>query len=264
MSLVVETLPTLAEAARRLSSDRGARFLAGGTLVMRALNEGDTSFGTILRTTDPALSRIEPSGDRVRLGAGVTMGAILASRELDFLHPVARAIGGPAVRNMATVGGNLFAEPPYGDFATALLALDAIVQVEGASEQPLERFLADRRGLVGAVTLRRPQRDAFRFLKVSRVKPKGIAVMTIAAHLPGAPGRIQGARVTYGNMGPRPQRAGAVEQALEGRALDASAILAAVTSALTGVSPQTDPIASEWYRRETAPVHLRRLLEGRA
>ncbi len=56
------------------------------------------------------------------LGAGVTMSQILASRELEFLHPVARVIGGPAVRNMATVGGNLFAPAPYGDLTAALLA----------------------------------------------------------------------------------------------------------------------------------------------
>lgn len=264
MTLTVETLPTLAEAARRLSADRGARFLAGGTLVMRAVNEGDTSFGTILRTTDPALARVDAQGDRVRLGAGVTMAEVLAARDLGFLHPVARAVGGPAVRNMATVGGNLFAAPPYGDFATALLALDAGVEVEGGTSQSLERFLPDRRGLVVAVTFRRPASGAFRFLKVSRVRPKGVAVMTMAAHLPGAPGRIRGARVAYGNMGPRPMRVGAVEQALEGRSLDASCIGAATAAALTGVNPPTDALASEWYRREVAPVHLGRLLEGRA
>ena len=38
--------------------------------------------------------------------------------------------GGPAIRNMATVGGNLFAPYPFGDFAAALLALEAIVTVQ--------------------------------------------------------------------------------------------------------------------------------------
>ena len=52
------------------------------------------------------------------------MAAILAERELSYLHPVARIIGGPAVREAATVGGNLFAPSPYGDFAAALLALE--------------------------------------------------------------------------------------------------------------------------------------------
>ena len=55
------------------------------------------------------------------------MAKILAHPGLAFLHPVAREIGGPAVRAMATVGGNLFAPAPYGDFAVALLALGAEV-----------------------------------------------------------------------------------------------------------------------------------------
>ena len=57
------------------------------------------------------------------------MAAVLAHRDLAFLHPVARSIGGPAVRTMATVGGNLFAACPYGDFTVALLALDGTVSI---------------------------------------------------------------------------------------------------------------------------------------
>ena len=75
------------------------------------------------------------------------MAQIIANRELAFLHPVARAVGGPAIRNMATVGGNLFAPSPYGDFTAALLALDATVAMQGGysgRETPLEEFLASR------------------------------------------------------------------------------------------------------------------------
>ena len=34
------------------------------------------------------------------------------------------------IRQMATIGGNLFAQTPYGDFTVALLALDAQVMVQ--------------------------------------------------------------------------------------------------------------------------------------
>jgi hypothetical protein len=65
VTITVKTFARLAEAAGALAHERGARFLAGGTL---------------------------------ELGAGVTMAAILAERDLGFLHPVARTVGGPAVR----------------------------------------------------------------------------------------------------------------------------------------------------------------------
>jgi CO/xanthine dehydrogenase FAD-binding subunit len=269
MPIMVKAFSTLAEAAAALASDRAARFLAGGTLVMRAINEGDTSFSTIVRATDRSVADIQPAGARITIGAGASMAQVVANRELAFLHPVARAVGGPAIRNMATVGGNLFAPSPYGDFTAALLALDATVAIQGnysGREIPLEEFLAGRErsnGLVASVTFNRPANaEAFRFRKVARVKPKGISVLSIAVHLPMNGGRIAGARVAYGAMAPTPIRAKAVERALEGRSLDEAAISAAIAVAADGTSPATDALASAWYRREMAAVHLKRLLGG--
>jgi xanthine dehydrogenase small subunit len=272
MPVDVKTCATMAEAAGIIAGDRSARLLGGGTIVMRDVNEGRITEGTIIRITDPAFRQISASGARVELGAGVTMAHIIASRDLAFLHAPARAIGGPAVRSMATVGGNLFAETPYGDFTVALLALDAEISVQsgygGGRPMALEEFLAARTrgglGLVTSVSFARPQSgEAFRFRKVSRVKPKGISVMSIAAHLPGG-GRISGARVAYGAMAATPIRAKGVERALEGKSLDSSAIAAAKQAAAEGISPATDAIASEWYRREVLPVHLGRLLMNEA
>jgi xanthine dehydrogenase small subunit len=271
MTVQVKTFGSMSEAAAALASDRAARFFSGGTLLMRALNEGDTAIGTIVRATDPSYRLVRTEGARISIGAGVRMVDILASRELAFLHPVARVVGGPAVRAMATVGGNLFAPSPYGDFTVALLALDATVMVQGAyggaQQTPLEQFLASRDrvggGLVTAVTVPRPAgSDAFRFRKVARVKPKGVSVLSIAAHLPVTGGRIAGARVAYGAMAPTPIRARAVERGLEGGSLDAAGIAPALAAAAEGTSPATDALASAWYRREVVAIHLRRLLLG--
>ena len=144
MPVTVKTFATSGETAAALSSDRSARYLGGGTLVMRALNEGDVSISTIVRASDQALMRIDASGSRVTIGAGVTFARVLSQSDLAFLHAPARSIGGPAVRNMGTVGGNLFAQNPYGDFTVALLALDATIAVQGGlgtREVPIEEFL---------------------------------------------------------------------------------------------------------------------------
>ena len=270
MSVNVKTFARLADAAGALSSERNARFLGGGTLVMRAVNEADPTIETIVRSTDPSLLHIAVSSGRVELGAGVTMAAILGERELAFLHPVARAVGGPAVREAATVGGNLFAHSPYGDFAAALLALDATVMLAagfGQRELPLEELLGRReRGsmIVSSVAFKRPPNDSFRFNKVTRVHPKGIAVLSISAQLPVASGRVTGARIAYGAMGPTPVRAKTAERALEGRTLDVAGIAPALAVAGDGTSPTDDAIASAWWRREILPVYLRRLLLGTA
>ena len=271
MPLDVRVAASMAEAAGILTSDRQTRLLSGGTLVMRDVNEGRLLDGTLLRISDPAFRQMNTSGARIELGAGVTMAMVLNNRDLAFLHAAARSIGGPAIRQMATIGGNLFAQTPYGDFAVALLALDAQVMVlsgyGSARAMALDEFLTSRErgisGLVAGVQFAKPQNAAdFRFRKVSRVKPKGIAVMSIAAHLPNAGGRISQARVAYGAMAPTAVRARGVERALEGKTLDATSIQAAKAAALEGTQPATDAIASEWYRREVLPVHLGRLLTG--
>ena len=264
MAVTVETHATLAEAARALGS--GATYLGGGTGVMRLVNAG-TLQGRIVRATDPALREVALSGPTIRLGAGVTMAQIAAERALDFLHPVARSVGGPAIRGMATIGGNLFAPHPYGDFATALIALGARALMAEGSARPVEDLVRDRRagGLVAAVEFARPREPrAFGWRKVSRVKPKGVSVLSIAALLPREGGRLRGVRLAYGAMGAHPLRASAVERVLEGQPLDAATIERAAGLAAEGLEPPTDALASSWYRREVAGVHLRRLLEGMA
>jgi len=262
MALALQTFSTVRDANAALKA-AGTRYLGGGTLVVRAANEGDISVSSLVRSTDPALSAIEITDGTVRIGASVTMAAIARHPDLAALTKAARAVGGPAIRNMATIGGNLFAPAPYGDFAVALLALDATVVTEGG-EMPIETFFTDRdtsRAIVTAVNVTLPKAESFRFLKVSRVKPKGVSVLSIAALLQrAADGTVTSARIALGCMADRPMRALATEKALLGCKLTPQEIAPALAAAGEGIAPITDPIASAWYRAEVLPVHLGRLL----
>lgn len=225
MALALQTFPTVKDANSALKA-AGTRYLGGGTLVIRAANEGDVSVSSLVRSTDPALSAIAVAGGKVRIGASVTMAAIARLPDLGALAKAARAVGGPAIRNMATVGGNLFAPAPYGDFAVALLALDATISTDDG-ELPIETFLAKRDGsrvIVTSVSFTLPKADGFRFLKVSRVKPKGVSMLSIAAVLErAADGTVSSARIALGCMADRPIRARAAEKAIEERRLTGTA-----------------------------------------
>ncbi len=259
--ITVQSCNTAAEAAGQLN-DR-SRVIGGGTLLMRQVNYGDQSFDRILRISDPQLSRIEVQGNRIQLGAAVTLSALMARADLDFLHPVVSRIGGPAVRAMGTVGGNLFAAHPYGDLATALLALEATVTWADGRSEPLDALLAERdrrKGVVSLISFARPAAGEFRFLKVSRTKPKGVSTLCIAVWLRSEAGRLGDVRVAYGAMGPAPKRALAVEVALRGAQLDRAGIAPALAAACDGFNPPEDALASSWYRKEVLPVHLSRLL----
>jgi CO/xanthine dehydrogenase FAD-binding subunit len=262
MPLALQTFSTVADANAALKA-AGSRYLGGGTLVVRTANEGDLSFSTFVRATDPSLTGIEVSGGRAKIGASVTMAQIARHLDLAAIAKAARAVGGPAVRNMATVGGNLFAPTPYGDFTVALLALDATVHMDDTA-MPIEQFLVQRdgpRAIVTSVSFVLPEEKKFRFLKVSRVKPKGTSVLSLAAVVTeGRDGAITSARIALGCMADRPIRAKAAEQALLGKKRTKDGIAPALALANEGTSPATDAIASAWYRAEVLPVHLGRLL----
>ncbi|MCV0395549.1 MAG: FAD binding domain-containing protein [Rhizobiaceae bacterium] len=264
MPLSLRTVDTIPEARAVLATGQ-ARYLGGGTLAVRAANEGDLSFDTLVRVADPSLGTVNVTGGRARLGASVTMSAILRHPELGDIAPAARAIGGPAVRTVATVGGNLFAPTPYGDFVVALLALGAVVETDGGT-MALDEFLLLRGrfdGIVAAVEFALPATGTFRFAKVSRVKPKGLSVLSIAAVIEtDADGTVTAARIALGCMADRPVRAEKAEAALMGAKLTPDGVAAAVVAVSHGIRPATDPIASKWYRREVLPVHFRRLLLG--
>jgi len=267
LSLDVVRPGSVREATSILAADAAACLVAGGTLVVRAVNSGDVSIRKLVLADDLGLDRLAITNGRVELGAAATMADIVAHEKLAFLRPVAESIGGPAVRAMATIGGNLVAPYPYGDFAVALLALDALVSVAGGEREEtiaLEDFLVTREARAGrivtSVAFALPPEDAFRFAKAVRKHPHGASVLSIAAVLPVAGGALKDARVAYGAMAPTAMRARAVERALEGKALDDDSICLATAVAGEGCAPLSDPHASAWYRLNVLPAHLKRLL----
>jgi xanthine dehydrogenase small subunit len=206
-------------------------------------------------------------GKKVTLGALVTMASIARDRRLKFLHPVSNSIGGPAVRAMATVGGNLFAPAPYGDMAVALLALDAEISLhDGKSTRkiPLETFLQQRkrlgRSFVTSISFALPDTKDFHYTKVVRRKPVSASVVTIAALIPHKAGKIKDAHIALGAMAAHAVRARKAETALAGKALDKTAIDAAAKLVAEDTSPADDAYATAWYRRQIASVHFKRLL----
>jgi xanthine dehydrogenase small subunit len=270
MTLALHAASSPREACGRIAR-RDARLIAGGTLVMNQVNNDETATTTLVDLTPLSLRTIKVANSQVTLGAMTTMADIAAHPKLKFLKPVVAAIGGPAVRNMATVGGNLHADAPYGDLSVALLALDAKVTLEMAKQRKtisLEDFFAGRARLapyvLTAVSFALPAANSFFFAKVIRRKPVSASVVTVAARLPRKGKKLADPRIAFGAMAPHPIRARAAEAAINGKVLDDAVIAEAASICTKDGAPASDPYASAWYRREIAPVHLARLLQQAA
>jgi carbon-monoxide dehydrogenase medium subunit len=172
----------------------------------------------------------------------------------------------PAVRNVATVGGNLCAGPfPEADLVPALLALDAEVEVAGPggrSRRPVQAVLDERpaRGeLVVAVHVPAP---AGRHSGFERLTVRGggeYALASIALSVDLAPdGTVAAARVAVGAVEHRARRCPAAEAALTGRRLDDEAVDAAGHAAAGELESRDGVDAPGWYRLAVLPALARR------
>ena len=242
MSLAVHTPDSVAGVLTAL--EQGGVVLAGGTHVMPRVNMGATGVTALVSLRRAGLAGVEMLDETtVRVGAATTLTQLANAPELAFLRPALDAIASPTIRNLATVGGNLFVPQPYGDLAVCLLALDA--KAELADGRTVAVAAAE--GLVTAVTFAIPQE--WRFLKAMRRRLNSAAIVTVAAVL-------ETPRIALGGVAPKPVRAVHAEAAY------AQGVEAAAQAALDDIDPFDDAYASAWYRRRVVPVHVRRALLG--
>jgi CO/xanthine dehydrogenase FAD-binding subunit len=263
------SVPTdVGEALAHLARDPTATLLAGGTLLMPAVNTETTGITSLVSTRRLGLDDISIEGDRATIGAAVTLADVGTAGQLAFLTPVTDSIASPPIRNLATVGGNLFARQPYGDFAVALLALDADVRVVGESGSRQAAVVEVVEGgvapgeLVTAVEFTIPEPGTWFYTKAMRRRLNSAAIVTVAAVITQSDGVVDMARIALGGAGPRPLRARSVEAALLGNPLDPASVAAAAERAVDDAVPFSDAYASAWYRARVLPVHIRRAILG--
>jgi len=244
--------------------------MAGGTVAMPLINDGISQPEAVMGLRLAGLDRLERADGTLRIGATATLTRLLRQGEVPMLREAARNTAGWSIRNMATVGGNLFTPPPGGDVAVALLALDASVTVAGARGErvlPLADFFtgfltnelaADE--LLVEIRVPIPS-EPTAFLKLGRKGANTPAVVTVAVRLAWDGEHVADARVALGAAGPHPIRARRAERLLVGTSLEADAITAAAEAAARDSEPFTDGVATDWYRRRMVGVFVGRALE---
>jgi CO/xanthine dehydrogenase FAD-binding subunit len=229
---------------------------------------GISGIGTLVSLGGCKLDKIAIKGDKITIGAAATLAAIGEERGLAFLHAAIESVGSPTLRNLATIGGNLFTEQPYGDIAVCLLALDAAATVatkRGVKKVPVAEILKKgiaRDAIVTAISFEKPEKGAWFYRKAMRRAANSASIVTIAALLPQSKGRIAKPRIALGGCGAKPVLAVKAAAALEGQKIDRDAIGKAGALLLEDAEPFTDAYASAWYRARVLPVHFRRAILG--
>ncbi|MGN9912863.1 FAD binding domain-containing protein [Phytohabitans sp. LJ34] len=246
----------------------GGWLMAGGTVVMPQVNNGAVGFPELVSLRRAGIGGIELDGPIARVGATTTLAEVEESQELSFLRGAVRTVASPTVRNLATVGGNLFVAQPYGDLAVCLLALDASADITGPGghrEVPVGAVLAGGVAsgeVVTAVRLAVPAPGTWFYHKAMRRKLNSAAIVAVAAVVETAAGVVTSARIALGGVAPTPVRAVSAETVLIGRPLESGVLEEAGRAARADIAPFDDAYASAWYRSRVLPVHLRRAFLG--
>jgi CO/xanthine dehydrogenase FAD-binding subunit len=244
--------------------------MAGGTLAVPLVNKGVSRPEQVMGLRRAGLDYVRQVNGAVHIGAAATLTRVRQEAGIPMLTKAARNVGGWAIQNMATAGGNLFAPPPAGDVAVAFLALDARIKLvsnrRGERIVPLAEFytgflatVLEPDELVVEIQAPRPAGKTA-LLKHGRLYTNTPAIVSVAVQVTRENGRVGDARIALNAVGPHPLRARRAEAAIIGSRADGAAIEAAADAAALECEPFTDPIASEWYRRKMAGVFVKRAL----
>jgi carbon-monoxide dehydrogenase medium subunit len=265
--------PSLAAAVDALA-ERGSAGapLAGGTWIMRAPLRG-SAFGPayVALSGISALKTIAVGETRVEIGAGATHAALAQAlggvAGLEALATAAGKSANPAVRGMATVGGNLSAHDfAAADLVPALLALDAEVEIAargGEERMGIEAFLGRRadlgpgRLLTRILLPRSGARSAHARLPLRKAGDYPVAIVSLAVTLDSA-GRVLTARIAVGSVEAAARRWTSLEAALVGQALDPDAVTRLAETHRADFTGRDGVEAPGWYRVSVLPALVRR------
>ncbi len=256
------------------------RVIAGGTDLLIDLQQGkEPPVHTLVDISSiDQLRAMEVRDGTIYVGAAATHHAILSHERIQqgarCLAEACGVIGGPQVRNVATLGGNVAHGLPAADGTIALLALDAEAEIagpEGRNWQPIEALFRgpgetsfDRRRQI-LTRFRFPLttiNEGSAFYRVMRPQGVAIAILNMACWLKvERDGVIEDARIAVGPTGPVPRRARRTETLMIGTRLEKNDFGAVREELLAESKLRTSRHrATEAYRKHLISVLVERTL----
>jgi carbon-monoxide dehydrogenase medium subunit len=242
---------TIDDAVRLLGANDGARALAGGqtlTNVMKARAAAPDVLVDLNQLDE--LRTISQSGEKLELGAMVTLAELVRSSDVAEARPilatVAAQIADVQVRNRGTVGGNICSNDPTNHLPPVVAALGATMTIRGADGERTvgadEFFLGVYMTAVGpgelltSISVPAGSGDGFASIPIGR---DGTCIVNAAATIDGGE-----ARIALGCVAATPvvltsaPDEGAVREAVQGADID----------------PPSDVHASAEYRKHLAEI----------
>jgi len=276
------TRPTsINEAIQLLTSAPGPTLpLAGGTDIMLDLQQGRHSpVHTIVDLTEiPEMKILELRDDRFFIGAGVPISRIardpLAATHTQALTEACDLIGGPQVRNVATLGGNVAHALPAADGTISLMCLDAEAEVAGTGgtrSVPMpELFLGPGKSslqtgeiIIGFYVNQIKPGQASAFKRIMRPQGVALPIMNNSVWIERDGDTIKQIRIAVGPGGAVPFRAHKAEDFLVGKIFAEENLISALEILVEEVKFRTSKMrATAEYRYHLVGTLLKDTFES--
>lgn len=261
-----------------LLSDLGdkAIILAGGTDLMARFNRHRRSRKeSLIYVGDLSLDYIKETDGQMVIGACATLADIVASplvrKELPLLSMACGEMASPAVRNAATLAGNLGTNSRNADGVAALLTLGAVVVIAsttGENRMPIEEFVSTPKkqklangGIIKQLEVRclgNDDRWGWEKLRPRRGEGRSIVSVSVRAAMEGD--ICKNIRLVLGAVAAHPFVSKTAVQILEGKQLSPDLIETVAQEIITETEPTSDARATAWYRNKAAQALVRRIL----
>ena len=218
------------QAIQLLGEQPEARLIAGGTDVLIKLHKGKVEYPYLVDIHDTAelnFIRMTEAGDIV-IGSGTRFTTVAESpiilKHIPVLATAVLTIGGPQIRNMATIGGNLCNGVPSADSASPLIALNAVLKIEGSKgprELSLEEFFLgpgqvalEQDEVLTAIAIKKDNFEGYagHFYKYAMRHAMDIATIGCAAVCKVEDGHMRDLRLAFGTAAPVPIRCRLTEE----------------------------------------------------
>ena len=264
--------------------DGEARIIAGGTdllIDLQHVEKGAHPLAALVDVTAVSeMSHITEQYGSIYVGAAVTHTAIVQSKLIEqratCLVESCGVVGGPQVRNVGTLGGNVAHALPAGDGTTSLVALAAEAEVawhdgkrewlpitqvfKGPGQSALD---STRDVLVGFRFQPCAEHEATAFKRIMR--PQGVALPVLGCavwvKLDTSREYYEDVRICIGPVDRIPARAPEAETALRGRPTTEETLAQAVSIARESLHPRTSKYrATAGYRDHMIETLLRQAL----
>ena len=256
-----------------------AQIIAGGTDVLVQMREGKRAGKALISIQGCREMRGVSLDDQenLRIGSLTTFSHITADpliqRYINVLGEAVDMVGGPQIRNIGTIGGNISNGVTSADSASTLHAWDAIVELtsaEGVRQLPIKEYYISAgkvalrpAELLTAILIKKESYAGYKghYIKYAMRNAMDIATLgcSVNVKLSDDKKTILDARIAYGVAGPVPMRVPAAEEAVRGKPVCGETVDAFAGAAMQNINPRDSWRASRDFR-----LHLAHELAKRA